>query len=124
MESQVGDKIKSSSEAEKVFPHSIFVPYDPINVGLYTGTGWPFAVPYEYTGWRDETMSWKETCYVHGNLNPSPTYRFKGPGAVRFISEGTKTGAGSWQLAIPLPLESRSQLWTSARLSRLVVPSG
>ena len=71
MENQSGDKVASSSAVEKVFPHSIFVPYDPINVGLYTGTGWPFAAPYEYTGWRDETMSWKETCYLHGNLNPT-----------------------------------------------------
>jgi glycine cleavage system aminomethyltransferase T len=47
----------------------------------------PFPVPYEYSGWRDETMAWKETCYLHGNLNPSPTYRIKGSEAIKFLSD-------------------------------------
>jgi glycine cleavage system aminomethyltransferase T len=45
-----------------------------------------FLVPYEYTGWRDETMAWKESCYLHGNLNPTPTFRIKGPDALKFLS--------------------------------------
>jgi glycine cleavage system aminomethyltransferase T len=76
----------SGTEPEKVFPHSIFVPYDP-TVPLYQCSMRSFAIPWEYTGWRDETMSWKETCYIHGNLNPSPTYRVKGPEALKFLSD-------------------------------------
>src|SRR4030042_3799692 len=87
MGNQVRDRVASNSEVEKVFPHSMFVPYHPKNVGLYACTGFPFAVPYEYSGWRDETISWKETCYLHGNLNPSPTYRIKGPEALKFLSD-------------------------------------
>ena len=87
MQTQPKEKKFNGSEVEKNFPHSIFVPYDPEQVGLYTATGYPFAVPYEYTGWRDETMAWKETCYLHGNLNPSPTFRIKGPEALRFLSD-------------------------------------
>jgi len=87
MKNEVRDKVASNSEVEKFFPHSIFVPYDPKNVGLYACTGFPFAVPYEYSGWRDETMAWKETCYLHGNLNPSPTYRIKGSEAIKFLSD-------------------------------------
>jgi glycine cleavage system aminomethyltransferase T len=78
---------KASNDAmEKVFPHSPFVPYDP-KVDLYLCNLFPFAVPWEYTGWRDEQMSWKKTCYIHGNLNPTPTYRLKGPGAIKFLSD-------------------------------------
>ena len=69
------------------FPHSPFVPYDPIGVSLYNCDSRQFAVPYDYTGWRDEQLSWKKTCYIHGNLNPSPTYRIYGPGAVKFLSD-------------------------------------
>ncbi|GAB3615557.1 aminomethyltransferase family protein [Okibacterium endophyticum] len=70
----------------QILPHSPFVPRDP-NVGLYTGSGRPFAMPYEFTGWRDEQMSWKETAYIHGNLNPTPTLRLTGPDALRFLSD-------------------------------------
>ncbi len=49
--------------------------------------GRPFAVPYEYTGWRDEQMSWKQAGYIHGNLNPSPTFRIKGPEALKFLAD-------------------------------------
>jgi len=87
MKNQVKDKPTSNSEVEKIFPHSVYVPYDPINVGLYTGTGHPFAIPFEYTGWRDETMSWKQTCYIHGNLNPTPTFRIKGPESLKALSD-------------------------------------
>jgi glycine cleavage system aminomethyltransferase T len=72
---------------EVSFPHSPFVPYDRIGVSLYNCDGRPFAVPYEYTGWRDEQLSWKKTCYIHGNLNPSPTYRIHGREAVKFLSD-------------------------------------
>jgi len=85
VENELKGKAKSSSEPERVFAHSHFVPYYP-SVPFYQCTARAFAVPYEYTGWRDETMSWKETCYIHGNLNPSPTYRIKGPDALKFLA--------------------------------------
>lgn len=43
--------------------------------------------PFEYTGWRDEEASWHETCYIHSNLNPSPTYHFWGPEATKLLSQ-------------------------------------
>jgi len=83
-------KIDPNSQWEKVFPHSVFVPHDP-KVDLYLGAVYgfatTFAIPWEYTGWRDEQMSWKKTCYLHGNLNPTPTYRIKGPEALKFLSD-------------------------------------
>lgn len=64
--------------------HSPYVPYDP-DVHLYDGMLRPFLVPYEYTGWRNEQLSWKETAYLHGNLNPSPWLRISGPQAREFL---------------------------------------
>jgi glycine cleavage system aminomethyltransferase T len=77
------------SEPEKVFVHSPYVPYDP-GVALYDVDGWNGggdAEAWEYTGWRDEVMSWKETAYIHGHLNPSPTYVLRGPDALRFLTD-------------------------------------
>lgn len=80
------------NDAEKFLNHSPFVPYDE-KVGLYVTMPWRnYAIPYEYTGWRDETMAWKTACYLHGNLNPSPSYRIKGPDAFRFLSENLVNG--------------------------------
>ena len=87
MENQAKGKLESNDAVGKVLPHSVFVPYDPKAVDLYLGTGFGYAIPWEYTGSRDETMSWKETCYLHGNLNPTPTFRIKGPDALKFLSD-------------------------------------
>lgn len=66
--------------------HSPYVPHDP-QVAFYQNIVRPFLIPMEYTGWRDEQMSWKRTAYLHGNLNPSPTLILRGPDALRFLSE-------------------------------------
>ncbi len=86
MSNQVNEKQGSNTATGMVFPHTPFASYDQ-RVFLYmTGMG-GYAVPYEYTGWRDETIAWKETCYLHGHLNPTPTFRIKGPGALKFLSD-------------------------------------
>lgn len=43
--------------------------------------------PYVYTDWRDEQLSWYDNCYIHAGLNPANTYWFKGPDAMKFLSE-------------------------------------
>ncbi|OCJ58738.1 hypothetical protein A6U94_23750 [Agrobacterium tumefaciens] len=40
----------------------------------------------EYTGWQDEQMSWKTTCYI-GDWSFVPQIRVKGPDAVRLFSD-------------------------------------
>jgi glycine cleavage system aminomethyltransferase T len=87
MEEHAKDKAGSDREI-KMFTHSPFVPYSP-DVGLYSARGIGTGVgltPFEYTGWRDETMSWKTSCYLHGGLNPTTTYRIKGPEAINFLA--------------------------------------
>lgn len=66
------------------FIHHPLIPYDP-SVALYFAGG-NVLLPFEYTGWQDEVMSYKETCYISHSLNPMPTFRVKGQDAVRFLS--------------------------------------
>ncbi len=86
----------SHDAVEAAIPHSPFVPFYRDSVSLYLYGVFPFAVPYEYTGWRDESMSWKASCYLHGNLNPSPTYRIRGPEALKFLSDTCVNSFGNF----------------------------
>ena len=40
----------------------------------------------EYSGWMDEQMSWKKTCYL-GDWSFVPQIRFKGPDALKLLKE-------------------------------------
>ena len=53
--------------------------------------------PYEYTGWLDESMSWKDTCYI-GTWSPLQKVRLQGPDAVEFMS--TLAGNGFSTFAV------------------------
>lgn len=46
----------------------------------------PMMGNLEYSGWRDEQMSWKTTCYI-GDWSFVPQIRVKGPDAVRLFSD-------------------------------------
>ena len=70
---------------EKTFVHHPLIPYDP-NVWLYVAQG-SVVVPFEYTNWRDETMAGKQSCSIHASLNPQPTFRIRGPEAIKFLSD-------------------------------------
>ncbi|WP_458779836.1 hypothetical protein [Arthrobacter sp. D3-16] len=69
---------------EKMFLHHPMIPYDP-SVMIYIGAG-DVVMPFEYTNWMDEVQSWKSGAYISASLNPQPTWRIKGPDAVRFLS--------------------------------------
>jgi glycine cleavage system aminomethyltransferase T len=71
-----------------MFMHAPSYPYDP-NVGLYTMVMAPYLQALTFTGWQDETQSWKETCYIHAGLNLNPAFRINGPDAIRMLSELT-----------------------------------
>lgn len=52
--------------------------YVPVGDTLY---------PKEYTGWMDETLSWKESCYIHAGLSILMTRQIvTGPDAAKFLS--------------------------------------
>jgi glycine cleavage system aminomethyltransferase T len=59
----------------------------PESPRLYTHMGTIEPHPYEYTGWRNESNAYKESCYIHDGLNPLPVLRIKGPDALKFLSD-------------------------------------
>jgi glycine cleavage system aminomethyltransferase T len=72
------------SDKFQTLNHSPFLPladsiavYAPAFVGIS---------PYEFTDWRDETLSCKKTCYLHAGLNPTDTLKLKGPDLIKFLS--------------------------------------
>ncbi|MPT49005.1 MAG: aminomethyl transferase family protein [Sphingobium sp.] len=65
------------------------VPFDPLAV-TYTRFGTGFE-PHEYSGWIDESMSWKKTCFI-GDWSPLLKLKIKGPDAIRFFSDITVNG--------------------------------
>jgi glycine cleavage system aminomethyltransferase T len=73
------------------FSHLPYSAFDPsVDFYIYSrvaGMGKDSAVPLEYSGWRNEEMSWKTGCYLHAGLNPAPTFRVKGPEALKFFSD-------------------------------------
>ncbi len=62
--------------------------YNPINDGasLLMGNGEIGHFAYTYTGWRDETDSWKKTAYLGTALMNSPVYEVKGPDVAKFFN--------------------------------------
>src|SRR5918998_2214367 len=64
--------------------HVPTVPFDP-TVATYTQFA-GYYEPYEYTDWIDESLSWKETCYI-GDWSGLGKLRVRGHDALRFFSE-------------------------------------
>ncbi len=80
-------------------PLSAYAAFDPdVDAYFYSRTTLELghAVPFEYSGWRKEVMSWKEACYLHSGLNPSFAYRIKGPDALRLLSDISVNGFASF----------------------------
>jgi vanillate/3-O-methylgallate O-demethylase len=47
----------------------------------------PVLAPLEFTGWRDETLAWKDGAYLGTSISISPTLKIKGPDALKVISD-------------------------------------
>lgn len=77
-------------QEDKALPHFGLIRYDS-RVDLYYFSQITLcnqtAVPLEFTGWKDEVMSWKKTCYIHAGLAPSSCFRVKGPDAMQFWAD-------------------------------------
>lgn len=54
--------------------------------------------PPEYTGWMDEQMSWKTTCYM-GDWSFVPQVRIQGPDALRLFTELSANSFGNMPLS-------------------------
>lgn len=66
-------------------PHSPYFPFDE-NVSIYN-TSFGQAMPWEYAGWKQETLSWKEGVYLHAGLNPNFRCRLAGPDALQLLKD-------------------------------------
>jgi glycine cleavage system aminomethyltransferase T len=42
--------------------------------------------PWEFNGWKTESLSWKRSCYIHGGLSGPGQFVFTGPDAEQFLS--------------------------------------
>ncbi len=67
-------------------PYSPFFKDDYITYSYFL-TGGRWLQPYEFTGWRDEQLSSRKTCFIHANLNPNNLYRYSGPDAKKYLSK-------------------------------------
>jgi vanillate/3-O-methylgallate O-demethylase len=68
----------------QLIPHAYNVPM--IKSGVYRQFGANSYLPAEYTGFIDESMSWKTTCYI-GDWSPLWKLMVSGKDAVRFFSD-------------------------------------
>jgi glycine cleavage system aminomethyltransferase T len=41
---------------------------------------------WEFNGWKPESLSWKQGCYIHGGLSGPMEVTFSGPDATKFLS--------------------------------------
>ena len=71
----------------KMMAHNKFATFDP-NVRMYASWDPETVEPWIYTDWIDETMSWKESCYIHVFLSGATVkYVVKGPDAEKLMSD-------------------------------------
>lgn len=74
-------------------PFTPFITPSPLYSESFIGIS-----PYEFTDWRDETNSWKETCYLHSGLNPTDTVIVKGPDTIKFLSKVCATNMDHFEV--------------------------
>ena len=74
------------------------IPYEGDVSRFFAMYGW--VVPFEFTGWRDETLAWKETAYLGAVISTSPTFKIKGPDTIKFLSDHFVNGFKDFAVGI------------------------
>jgi glycine cleavage system aminomethyltransferase T len=81
-----------------------FVPYlpaaQPYVGGRLLMNSWGIATPVWYSGWRDETLSWHQTCSLSAVLNPTSATIIKGPDAKKFLKENFVNNVDNFPIGI------------------------
>ncbi len=80
----------SFDAGKPTLPRTAYAPFDyDVDLYFYSRTTLEYGsvLPLEYSGWRNEVMSWKHSCYLHSGLNPAFTHRVKGPDALKLFSD-------------------------------------
>jgi vanillate/3-O-methylgallate O-demethylase len=73
----------TAPKTQDSLPHAAAIPVAR-DVHTYTKFGATFE-PWEYTGWIDESMSWKDALYI-GDWSPLAKLRVRGRDALKFFS--------------------------------------
>lgn len=60
------------------------IPYYPEYALHFVGGG--TVRQWEYNGWKRESLSWKQTCYIHGGLSGPGQVIYRGPDAEAFLA--------------------------------------
>ncbi|MDR0585125.1 MAG: hypothetical protein LBG57_12400 [Treponema sp.] len=85
-----------------------FRPYVPsknggsmlLQASLAPGQPVGYVHPVWYSGWRDETLSWHETCSFSALLNPTPVTIIRGPEAKKFLKENFVNNIDNFPIGI------------------------
>lgn len=79
-------------------PSIALTPGVPVDRGVSTYTRFAgYFEAHEYTGWVDESQSWKTTCYI-GDWSPLAKFRLKGPDALQFFSDVSVNGFSAYEI--------------------------
>jgi glycine cleavage system aminomethyltransferase T len=77
------------SEFNPVFlPHLQPLPHDPNALSYVFWNGLAY-IPHTHTNWKEETLSWKKSCYIASQLSPMPKIAIKGPDVLKLLSSIT-----------------------------------
>lgn len=81
-----------SENEPKYLNLSPYIPYDPLVEVYVKKEGHQLlpssavnVLPFEYSGWMKESLSWHHTCYIHTGLNPIGFCCVTGPDALEFF---------------------------------------
>lgn len=78
------------------FKYSPYVPFDPFSnpllMGYITTPTLGGVQPFEYSGWRNEMLSWHDGCYIHAGLNPDSEGKVTGKDVIPFLAYNLTNG--------------------------------
>ena len=83
------------------------IPYDPT---VFSYVNWGQLVPYTYTNWREETLSWKESCYISTFLSNFGTVRVSGPDFLKLLSKISINGFEKFPVG-----SAKHMVWTTEK---------
>ena len=79
-------------------PMIALTPVVPVDLAVSTYTRFAgYFEAYEYTGWVDESLSWKNACYV-GDWSPLAKFHLQGDDALQFFSDVAVNGFSSFDV--------------------------
>jgi glycine cleavage system aminomethyltransferase T len=65
-------------------PHALYADH-VLYHAYHFGSSTPAIRAWEFNGWRAESMSWKEGCYIHAGLSRTGPISIKGPEAKKYM---------------------------------------